>query len=162
MGSTKLPPYQANRGLADFDVTKVWDELDLDDTDAINRYIHECARLYSPVSVSHRVATEDFCCMIKGKLRGFPKGTKIAIPLGMSNVDEKQWGPTAKKFDMNREGLLENVTVWNSVGWKNGKHAGRECPAKEMVTTIVTEIVQRVGRQRRAACTVLRRDAPQE
>lgn len=143
----------------DFDVVKVWDDMDLDDSGAIERYIYEVARLANPVTVSHRVATEDFSCMIKGKSIKFPKGTKIAIPLCMASVDEKQWGPTARQFDMSREGLLENVMIFNSVG---GRHAGRECPAKELVMDTVTEILQRVGKQRRAACTILGKDGPEE
>merc|ERR1719277_2053607 len=66
MGSVPLPPY-AGTETGNFDVTKVWDELDLNDTAAIERYICEVGRLAGPVTVSHRVATEDFACVIKGK-----------------------------------------------------------------------------------------------
>jgi cytochrome P450 len=63
------------------DVTKVWDQLDLENRDEVKRYLFECGRLRTPVSNSHRLATEDFTIKIRGKNRTFPKGTTIFIPI---------------------------------------------------------------------------------
>merc|ERR1712048_1176542 len=65
MGGERLPPYEGTQ-TGDIDVTKIWDSLNLDDTDELHRYIWECTRLASPVTVSHRVATESFSCEIAG------------------------------------------------------------------------------------------------
>jgi len=146
MGGEGLPAYEGTT-TGDIDVTKIWDSLDLEDTDELHRYIWECTRLAAPVTISHRVATENFSCEIAGKKCTFPKGTKIAIPLCMANVDEDVWGSSAYEFDMNRTGLIENHCGFNSVG---GCHAGRECPAKELVMWTATEMLRRIGRQRRA------------
>jgi len=146
MGGEGLPPYEGTK-TGDLDVTKIWDSLNLDDTDELHRYIWECTRLAGPVTVSHRVATEGFSCEIAGNKCTFPKGTKIAIPLCMANVDESIWGPSAYEFDMNRSGLIENHCGFNSVG---GRSAGRECPAKELVMWTATEMLRRIGQQRRA------------
>jgi len=145
LGGEGLPPYEGTK-TGDIDVTKIWDNLNLDDTDELHRYIWECTRLAGPVTVSHRVATEKFSCEIAGAKYTFPRGTKIAIPLCMANVDESIWGPSAYEFDMNRLGLIDYHCGFNSVG---GRNAGRECPAKELVMWTTTEMLRRIGRKRR-------------
>lgn len=144
MGGVGLPEFP---GATKTDVAKVWDSLDLEDTEQIHRYIMECSRLGPAVSVSHRIATEDFSVEIAGKIRSFPKGTNIAIPVFLGAVDKDFWGPDAYEFNMARENLVESFLGFNSVG---GRHAGRECPGKDLAMATVTEILQVLGRCRRS------------
>jgi hypothetical protein len=150
MGGQLLPSFTGTK-TGEFDVTKVWDGLNLDSVDEIRRYILECTRLNSAVTVSHRVATEEFSCDIAGKTCSFPAGTKICIPMCMAHVDEEVWGSTAYEFDMNRDGLVEKHCGFHAVGNQTQvSGALRECPAKELVMNTAVEILQRIGHKRRA------------
>jgi len=145
MGGHGLPGYKSDfsQGL---DQTKFWDTVDLDDEVEVRKYILECLRLDAPVSVTHRVATESFTTDIAGKSYTFPKGTRIGMNIGLANIDQKKWGETAYEFDMQRPGLLESYLSFNSVG---GSHAGRECPGKDLVLGLLSELVRRLGKVRR-------------
>lgn len=145
MGLWTLPDYDKKGAGAD--QTKVWDTLDLDDEEQLRKYVAEATRLDTPVSVSHRIALEPFSCEIAGKTYTFPKGTKIAIPIGLGHIDKKEWGPNAYEMDINRPGLLNNWMAFNSVG---GKHNGRECPGKEIMMEVLLEILQKCGKVRRS------------
>lgn len=145
MGGWKLPDY-SNGGKPGVDQTKHWDQLDLSNVGEIHKYIAETCRLDAPVSVSHRIALEPFTCDIAGKSYTFPKGTKIAIPIGLGSTDKKFWGEDAYHMNINRPNLMENWLSFNSVGGRNG---GRECPGKEIVMEVLTELLQKAGKVRR-------------
>mmetsp|Transcript_93397 Transcript_93397/g.263651 ORF Transcript_93397/g.263651 Transcript_93397/m.263651 type:complete len:588 (-) Transcript_93397:123-1886(-) len=145
MGGSGFPDYPGSNA-ASFDVTEVWDSLDLDDADTLEKYIMEVGRLGPTVPISHRVSTEPFSCVIRGRSCTFPRGTKIAIPLGCGNLDPAFWGPTAYEFDMHREGLVENFMGFNSLG---DQSAGRECPGKRVALETISEVLRRLGRIRR-------------
>jgi len=147
LGAFKLPVYPG----ADeegFDQRTVWDSLDLEDTQEIQQYIMECTRLDTPVSVTHRVATEQFSVESRGKQYTFPSGTRIGIPLALGNTDKEFWGDDAFEFDHHRPDLMDNILSFNSVG---DKHPGRECPGKELVMETLTLMLQRLGKVRREA-----------
>jgi len=146
LGGIPFPAYPGTN-LSAFRVTDVLDKLDLGDPAALKRYIMESVRLAAPVTISHRVSTGSFRCNINGKSYTFPKGTKIAIPICMANVDAEYWGPTTFDFDMDRPRLAESFMGFNSVG---GRSNGRECPGKDLVMNLAVELLQRVGRARRS------------
>merc|ERR1719401_1091155 len=75
-----------------FNQTKVWERLNLDNDEELTKYIMETIRLKSVVSCTHRVASKDFNATINGHTQVFPKGTPIAIPLGLANLDRAFWG----------------------------------------------------------------------
>jgi len=66
-----------------FDVTKVWDQIDLDDSMEVMKYMFECGRLRQPVRKTPRIVTpdEDFTVNIRGKDQTFPAGTVVFIPM---------------------------------------------------------------------------------
>merc|ERR1719401_2174820 len=132
-----------------FKKTDVWDKLDLDDAKAVDLYITEALRLTTAVTVSNRVATEDFSCKVKGHERHFPKGTNVGIPLALANTDPLQWGEDAHEFNMDRKGLLKNNVVWNGVGTRPGN--GRWCPGRERAMQIARGVIVRLGKIRQKA-----------
>lgn len=146
MGSAPLPAYKG-RTTADIDVTAYWDQLELDDRDAIKRYLLECGRLFMPVSASHRVATEPFTVTVAGKERTFPTGTKILIPLLLGMLNEDFWGKTTYEFNAQRENLCPYHMGFHSVG---ERHAGRVCPGKGVALKMLTDVIQVVGKARRS------------
>jgi cytochrome P450 len=145
MGYRPLPAYKG-RQTAEIDVTRHWDELNLDDREAIRLYLLECARLWAPVSATHRIATEPFTAMIAGKERQFPAGTKILIPMSLGLLDEGFWGATTYEFDANRANLCPYHMGFHSVG---ERHAGRICPGKEVALEMLVDVIRTVGRVRR-------------
>jgi len=146
LGSFKFPLYP---GAAEgFDQRTVWDVLDLSDTQQLQQYIMECTRLDAPVSVAHHVAPAEFTVNIDGSSYTYPRGTKIAIPIGLGNTDKKFWGDSAYSFNSSRPELMSNIMSFNSRG---DSHAGRECPAKVLVMQTLTAMLQRLGAVRRAS-----------
>jgi len=129
------------------DVTKVWDQLDLENRDEVKRYLFECGRLRTPVSNSHRLATEDFTIKIRGKNRTFPKGTTIFIPIMFAMVDEGFWGKTTFQFDHNREKLCPYSMIFHSVG---DRSAGRICPGRGIAVEMLVDVLIELGKVRDA------------
>jgi hypothetical protein len=129
-----------------FDQKTVWDKLDLDDHEEIQQYIMECIRLDTPVSVTHHVATEPFEVKMKGGTYTYPEGTKIAVPLGLGNLDPDFWGEDVYHFDLKREKLKDNLLSFHSRG---DDHAGRECPGKALVMKTLTLMLTDIGKVRR-------------
>lgn len=137
-------------GLKNFDTTKVWDKLDLENRTALRSYAMECVRICVPVTSSHLVAQEK----VKVKFADappydevtFPKGTQVSIPISIGNVDEEVWGPTALQFDAAREGLDKHLMSFNSWGTES---AGRMCPGRELTLTLVVDMLAKVGAVRR-------------
>mmetsp|Transcript_88300 Transcript_88300/g.274457 ORF Transcript_88300/g.274457 Transcript_88300/m.274457 type:complete len:407 (-) Transcript_88300:274-1494(-) len=147
LGDMPLPSYSGEKTGA-IDVTKIWDELDLEDTAAIRSYIMEIARLFPPVNVVHRVATSGFTVAMQGSLVSFPAGTIVMVPNCFGNLDKGFWGPTTFEFNADRKNLWEYHMGFNSVG---NRDAGRICPGREMALVLLTEVVRSVGKARRAA-----------
>lgn len=147
MGYRPLPAYKG-RQTADIDPTQHWDALDLDDRESVRLYLLECARLWSPVSATHRVATESFTAMVAGAERTFPKGTKILIPMSLGLLDEGFWGSTAYEFNAKRENLCPFHMGFHSVG---DRSAGRICPGKDIALDMLVDVVRVVGKVRRSA-----------
>lgn len=127
------------------DVTKIWDNLNLDDKAEVEKFIYEVSRIQTPVSASHHVATKEFTVKLLGKDRIFPKGTQIAIPIKLAMLDENMW-KNAHDFDMNRPNLVEKSMIFHSVGNETN---GRLCPGKFLTMHMVTEILVRCGKARR-------------
>lgn len=146
MGFVALPAYKG-RGTEKIEVTAQWDQLDLEDRDAIERYLLECCRLFMPVSASHRVATEPFTATIADKERTFPTGTKILIPMLIGMLDEDVWGTTAYEFNAQRENLCPYHMGFHSVG---DRHGGRICPGRGIAMQMLTDVLQVVGKARRS------------
>lgn len=146
MGSAPLPAYKG-RSTANIAVTDYWDQLDLNDRAAIERYLLECSRLFMPVSASHRVATEPFTVTVAGKERTFPTGTKILIPLLLGMLNEDFWGTTAYEFNAQRENLCPYHMGFHSVG---DRHGGRICPGRGIALQMLTDVIQVVGKARRS------------
>jgi len=146
MGYRPLPAYQG-RQTSKINLTDYWDGLDLDDRDAVLLYLLECARLWAPVSATHRVATEAFQARIGGIDRTFPAGTKVLIPMILGLLDEGVWGSTTYEFNAQRENLCPYHTGFHSVG---DRSAGRICPGKDIALNMLTDVLITVGKVRRS------------
>ncbi|HEY9700680.1 MAG TPA: hypothetical protein V6D10_25730 [Trichocoleus sp.] len=147
MGFRPLPAYKGQQ-TANIDPTHYWDELDLDDRDAIRLYLLECARLWAPVSATHRIATEPFTVEVAGAERTFPAGTKVLIPMSLGLLDSDFWGSTAYEFDAKRENLCPYHMGFHSVG---DRSAGRICPGKDIALDMLIDVISTVGKVRRDA-----------
>lgn len=147
MGFQSLPNYEG-RQTDKIDITKYWDNLDLDNPEEVKLFLLECGRLFMPVSASHRVATEPFTVEIAGKERTFPTGTKILIPMILGMLSEDFWGSTAYSFNPERENLCPYHMGFNSVG---DRHAGRICPGKAIALEMLIKVISTVGKARRTA-----------
>lgn len=147
MGYRVLPAYPG-QATANIDVTQHWDALDLDDREAIRLYLLECARLWAPVSATHRVATQPFTATIAGEERVFPAGTKVLIPMSLGLLDEGFWGSTVYEFNAQRENLCPFHMGFHSVG---DRSAGRICPGKDVALDMLVDILRTVGQARRSS-----------
>lgn len=147
MGYRPLPAYKEQQ-TADIDLTYYWDALDLDDREAVRRYLLECARLWPPVSATHRVATEPFTATVAGEERTFPTGTKVLIPMSLGLLDGDFWGSTVYEFDATRENLCPFHMGFHSVG---DRSAGRICPGKDVALEMLVDVVSTVGKVRRSS-----------
>ncbi|HLO88011.1 MAG TPA: cytochrome 450 [Nostocaceae cyanobacterium] len=146
MGFRPLPAYQGQK-TADINVTHYWDTLDLDNRDAVLRYVLECARLWAPVSASHRVATQPFTARIAGVEQTFPAGTKVLIPMSLGLLDQSFWGSTVYEFNAQRENLCPYHMGFHSVG---DRHGGRICPGKDIALNMLVDVISVVGKARRS------------
>jgi hypothetical protein len=146
MGYHPLPAYKG-RQTDDIDPTQYWDALDLDDRESVRLYLLECARLWAPVSATHRVATQSFTATIAGAERTFPKGTKVLIPISLGLLDKGFWGSTVYEFNAKRENLCPYHMGFHSVG---DRSAGRICPAKDIALDMLVDVVRVVGKVRRS------------
>jgi cytochrome P450 len=145
MGFRSLPAYR-DRQTADIDPTQHWDALDLDDRESVKLFLLECARLWAPVSATHRIATEPFTVEVAGKEQNFPAGTKILIPMSLGLLDENFWGSTTYEFNADRENLCPYHMGFHSVG---DRSAGRICPGKDVALDMLVDILVTVGKVRR-------------
>jgi hypothetical protein len=145
MGFRPLPAYE-NQQTDTIDITQQWDALDLTDRAAVQGFLLECARLWAPVSASHRVATEPFTATVAGIERTFPAGTKILIPMSLGLLDQGFWGATTYEFDPQRENLCPYHMGFHSVG---DRHAGRICPGKEVALEMLIDVLITLGQVRR-------------
>ncbi len=146
MGGQPMPNFKGH-ATSKIDTTVYWDNLDLDDEEAIQLFLLECSRLYMPVSATHRVATEPFTVTLAGKERTFPSGTKILIAMFLGMVSEEFWGPTAYEFNAQRDNLCPFHMGFHSVG---DRSAGRICPAKAIALKMLTDVISTVGKARRS------------
>jgi hypothetical protein len=146
MGYRPLPAYQG-RQTADIDPTQYWDALDLDDRESVRLYLLECARLWAPVTATHRIATESFTATVAGAERTFPKGTNVLIPISLGMLDEGFWGATAYEFNAQRENLCPFHMGFHSVGERS---AGRICPGKDIALDMLVDVLRVVGKARRS------------
>ncbi|MGB8701107.1 MAG: hypothetical protein WCD18_16975, partial [Thermosynechococcaceae cyanobacterium] len=146
MGNQALPAYQG-RTTAAIDPTQHWDALDLEDREAVRRYLLECARLFAPVSATHRVATEPFTATVAGKERTFPKGTNVLIPISLGLLNEGFWGSTAYEFNAQRDNLCPYHMGFHSVG---DRSAGRICPGRDIALDMLVDVLIVVGKVRRS------------
>ncbi len=146
MGGRPLPAYEG-QNTSNIKLTDYWDRLDLDDRESVRLYILECSRLRTPVSASHRVATDSFTVTINGQERTFPAGTKMLIPMSLGLLDESFWGPTTYEFDANRENLCPYHMSFQSVG---DRSAGRICPGKDIAMNMLMDVIITVGKARRS------------
>ncbi|UNU22965.1 cytochrome 450 [Microcoleus vaginatus HSN003] len=147
MGYRPLPAYKGQQ-TAEINPTDFWDQLDLDDRPSLELFLLECARLWAPVSATHRVATEPFTATVAGKERTFPAGTKVLIPLSLGLLDESFWGSTVYEFNPKRENLCPFHMGFHSVG---DQSAGRICPGKDIALKMLVDVVSTVGKVRRAS-----------
>lgn len=147
MGYRTLPAYKEQQ-TADIDLTCYWDALDLDDRESVRLYLLECARLWAPVSATHRVATEPFTATVAGEERTFPTGTKVLIPMILGLLDGGFWGSTVYEFDATRENLCPFHMGFHSVG---DRSAGRICPGKDVALDMLVDVVSTVGKVRRSS-----------
>ncbi len=147
MGYRPLPAYKEQQ-TANIDLTHYWDVLDLDDRESVRLYLLECARLWPPVSATHRVATEPFKATVAGEERTFPAGTKVLIPISLGLLDKDFWGSTVYKFDATRENLCPFHMGFHSVGERS---AGRICPGKDVALDMLVDAVSTVGKVRRSS-----------
>ncbi len=145
MGFRSLPAYR-DRQTAEIDPTQHWDALDLDDRESVKLFLLECARLWAPVSATHRIATEPFTVKVAGKEQNFPAGTKILIPMSLGLLDENFWGSTTYEFNADRENLCPYHLGFHSVG---DRSAGRICPGKDVALDMLVDILVTVGKVRR-------------
>jgi cytochrome P450 len=145
LGHLPIPAYQG-RQTAAIKPTHYWDELDLDNREAIRLYLLECARFRPPVNATHRVATAPFTLTIAGVERSFPAGTKILVPLVLGLLDEHFWGATTYEFNPQRENLCPFHIGFHSVGDRN---AGRICPGRDIALNMLIDVVRTVGKARR-------------
>jgi hypothetical protein len=145
MGFRSLPAYP-NRKTDQIDPTQAWDALDLEDRESVRLFLLECARLWAPVSATHRLATESFTVTISGKEQIFPAGTNILIPMSLGLLDESIWGPTTYEFNAKRENLCPYHMGFHSVG---DRSAGRICPGKDIALDMLVDIIITVGKMRR-------------
>lgn len=153
MGYRPLPAYKGQQ-TAEINPTDFWDRLDLDDRQSIELFLLECARLWAPVSATHRVATEPFTATVAGKERTFPAGTKVLIPLSLGLLDGSFWGSTVYEFNPKRENLCPYHMGFHSVG---DRSAGRICPGKDIALKMLVDVVSTVGKVRRSSEPNLRR-----
>lgn len=147
MGYRTLPAYQGRQTSA-IDPTDCWDKLDFNDRESVRLYLLECARLWPPVSATHRVAIKPFTTTVAGMKRTFPTGTKVLIPMILGLLDESFWGPTAYEFNAKRENLCPFHMGFNSVG---NRSAGRICPGKDIALEMLVNVVITVGKVRRSS-----------
>jgi len=147
LGNKPPPPY-AGKSMSEIKVTDEWDSLDLDDREEIEKYILECGRLRHPVSNTHKVAQEDFICKVGGKDVKFKKGTIIFIPMILAGLDENVYGSSTFQFDHNRENLCPFSTIFHSFGEETN---GRICPGKAVAMTMMTDVLQTLGKLRQSA-----------
>ncbi|MGK7910446.1 MAG: cytochrome 450 [Synechococcus sp.] len=146
MGFRPLPAYKGQH-TAEIDPVQYWDRLDLDDREGVRRFVLECARIWAPVSATHRVATEPFTTTISGQEQTFPAGTLVLIPMSLGLLDSSFWGPTTYEFDAQRENLCPYHMGFHSVG---DRHAGRMCPGKDLALDMLVDVLISVGRVRRS------------
>lgn len=149
MGYRPLPAYHGQK-TADIKPTDFWDELNLDDRESIKLFLLECARLWAPVSASHRVATAPFTARVAGKERTFPAGTKVLIPMSLGLLNEGFWGSTVYEFNAKRENLCPFHMGFHSVG---DRSAGRICPGKDIALEMFVDVMSAVGKVRRSSST---------
>ena len=149
MGYRSLPAYEGHN-MAEIDPTQTWDQLDLSDRDAVKRYLLECARLWMPVSASHRVAVEPFTVKIEAKEQTFPAGTVVLIPMILGMLDQNFWGPTTYEFNPDRENLCPYSMAFNAVGDRTHEPHGRICPGKDIALTMLIDILSTLGKVRRS------------
>ncbi|NJR66590.1 MAG: cytochrome 450 [Leptolyngbyaceae cyanobacterium CRU_2_3] len=149
MGYRPLPAYEGQQ-TADIHPTHFWDELDLDDRQSIRLFLLECARLWAPVSATHRVATAPFTATVAGEERTFPAGTQILIPMSLGLLDQGFWGDTTYEFDAQRQNLCPYHMGFHSVG---DRSAGRICPGKDVALDMLIDVISTVGKVRRALPT---------
>ncbi|MBW4465942.1 MAG: cytochrome P450 [Pegethrix bostrychoides GSE-TBD4-15B] len=147
MGYRPLPAYK-DQQTASIDPTQHWDALNLQDREAVRLFLLECARLWAPVSATHRVATEPFTAEIAGQERQFPAGTKLLIPMSLGLLDKGFWGETTYEFNAERENLCPYHMGFHAVG---ERHAGRICPGKDLALEMLIDVMIAVGRVRRTA-----------
>ncbi|EDX83575.1 hypothetical protein S7335_755 [Synechococcus sp. PCC 7335] len=147
MGFRPLPAYKGQR-TAEIDPTHHWDSLELEDRESVRRFVLECARLWAPVSATHRIATEPFSAVIAGKEQTFPAGTLVLIPMSLGLLDSSFWGPTTYEFDAQRENLCPYHMGFHSVGERN---AGRICPGKDLALEMLVDVLISVGQVRRSS-----------
>jgi cytochrome P450 len=145
MGFRPLPAYP-DQQTAQIDPTHYWDELNLDDRESVRLFLLECARLWAPVSATHRIATEPLTVTVAGKEHTFPAGTKVLIPMSLGLLDESFWGPTTYEFNTQRENLCPFHMGFHAVGERS---AGRICPGKEVALDMLVDILTTVGEMRR-------------
>lgn len=145
MGFRTLPDY-SDQQTNQVDPTQHWDQLNLDDRDSVYLFLLECARLWAPVSATHRVATEPFTVTLAGKEETFPAGTKILIPMSLGLLDEGFWGATTYELNPQRENLCPYHMGFHSVG---DRSAGRICPGKDLAMNMLVDILTTVGKVRR-------------
>ena len=145
MGFRPLPAYP-DQQTAHIDPTHYWDELNLDDRESVRLFLLECARLWAPVSATHRIATEPFTVTVAGKEHTFPADTKVLIPMSLGLLDDSFWGPTTYEFNAQRENLCPFHMGFHSVGERS---AGRICPAKEVALDMLVDMLTTVGKVRR-------------
>ena len=146
MGFRPLPAYK-DRHTAEIDPTNSWDALDLDNRESVKLFLLECARLWAPVSATHRIATEPFAVTLAGKEHRFPAGTNILIPMSLGLLDENFWGSTTYEFNADRENLCPFHMGFHSVG--DDRSAKRICPGKDVALNMLVDIVVTVGKVRR-------------
>lgn len=147
MGFRPLPSYKGQK-TSEIDVTQDWDKLNLDDRDSILNYLLECARIWMPVSATHRVATEPFTVRIADQEHTFSAGTKILIPMILGMLDKSFWGETTYDFNPQRENLCPYHMGFHSVGDRN---AGRICPGRDIALNMLIDVISIVGKVRRSS-----------
>jgi hypothetical protein len=147
MGFRLLPAYKG-RDTATIDPTHYWDRLDLEDREAVKLYLLECARLWAPVSASHRIATQPISVTVAGKEQTFPVGTQVLIPMSLGLLEESVWGSTTYEFNANRENLCPYHMGFHAVG---DRSAGRICPGRDIALDMLVDVAIAVGKVRRTS-----------
>lgn len=146
MGFWGIPSQYPEKN-SSFSFNGVLDTLDLSNSSELEAYMLEALRLNAPVSVTSRIATAPFTVDFDGGSYDFPKGTSVAIPLGLADVDPKKWGNDTYLFNMRRKGLKEGVLFFNTVG---EAQTDRFCPGKPLTWAMGLEILRRLGQARRS------------